>query len=55
MGPNTKRYNDFLETYKKAYPDLKKARSLEKAQQLWIGVKNNLTQALPDYRKENAS
>ena len=42
MDPNTKRYNDFVNAYKKAYPDLKKAVPLEKAQKLRIDVKNDV-------------
>ena len=39
MDPNTKRHNDFLNAYRKAYPDLKKAVQLEKAQKLWNDIK----------------
>ena len=38
MSPNTKWCNDFVNVYKKACPDLKKAVQLEKAQKLWNDV-----------------
>ena len=41
MDPNTKRYNDLVSTYKKAYPDLKTAFPEQKAQILWNDVKND--------------
>ena len=40
INPNTERYNDFLNAYKKAFPDLEKAVQPEKAQKLWNDVKN---------------
>ena len=43
IDPNTKRYNDFVNAYKIAYPDLKKVVQLEKAQKVWNDVKNDLT------------
>ena len=43
IDPNTKRCNDFVNAYKKAYPDLKKVVQLEKAQKVWNDVKNDLT------------
>ena len=55
MDPNTKRYNDFVNTYKKAYPDVKKVVQLEKAQKLCNGVKNDLTtfeETLADLQKK---
>ena len=41
MDPNTKRYNDLVSAYKKAYPDLKTALQLQKAQILWNDIKND--------------
>ena len=41
MDPNTKRYNDLVSAYKKAYPDLKTALQVQKAQILWDDVKND--------------
>ena len=41
MDPNTKKYNDLVSTYKKAYPDLKTAFPEQKAQILWNDVKND--------------
>ena len=41
MDPNTKRYNDLVSAYKKAYPDLKTALQVQKAQILWNDVKND--------------
>ena len=41
MDPNTKRYNDLVSAYKKAYPDLKTALQEQKAQILWNDVKND--------------
>ena len=41
MDPNTKRYNDVQSAYKKAYPDLKTALQVQKAQILWNDVKND--------------
>ena len=43
MYPIIKRHNDFVNAYKKAYPDLKKAVQLEKTQKPWDYVKNDLT------------
>ena len=40
INPNTERYNDFLNAYKKAFPGLKKEVQPEKAQKLWNDVKN---------------
>ena len=55
MDPNTERYNDFVNAYKKAYLDLKKTVQLEKAQKLWNDVKNDLTkfeETLTDLQKK---
>ena len=55
MDPSTKRYNDFVNAYKKAYPDLKKAVQLEKALKLWNDVENDLTkfeETLADLQKK---
>ena len=41
MDRNTKRYNDLVSAYKKAYPDLKTALQEQKAQILWNDVKND--------------
>ena len=41
MDPNTKRYNDLVSAYKKAYHDLKNALQVQKAQILWNDVKND--------------
>ena len=41
MDPNTKRYNDLISAYKKAYPDLKIALQVQKAQILRNDVKND--------------
>ena len=43
MYPNTKRCNDFVNAYNKAYPDLKKVVELEKVWKLWNSVKNDLS------------
>ena len=40
INPNTERYNNFLNAYKKAFPGLKKEVQPEKAQKLWNDVKN---------------
>lgn len=39
IDPNTNKWNDFVNTCKKVYPDLKKEVKLEKAQNLWNNVK----------------
>ena len=55
MDPSTKRFNDFVNAYKKAYPDLKKAVQLEKALKLWNDVENDLTkfeETLADLQKK---
>ena len=41
MDPNTKKYNDVVSAYKKAYPDLKTALQVQKTQILWNHVKND--------------
>ena len=41
MDPNTKRYNDLVSAYKKAYPDLKTTLQVQKAQIFWNDVKND--------------
>ena len=41
MDPNTKRYNDLVSAYKKAYSDLKTALQVLKPQILWNDVKND--------------
>ena len=41
MDPNTKRYNDLVSAYKKAYSDLKTALQVQKPQILWNNVKND--------------
>ena len=41
MDPNTNRYNDLVSVYKKAYPDLKPALQVQKAQILRNDVKND--------------
>ena len=41
MDPNTKRLNDLVSAYKKAYPDLKTVLQVQKAHILWNDVKND--------------
>ena len=41
MDPNTKRYNDLVSAYKKAYPDPKIELHVQKAQIFWSDVKND--------------
>ena len=41
MDPNTKRSNDLVSAYKKAYPDPKTALQVQKAQIFWNDVKND--------------
>ena len=43
MDPNTKRYDDLVSAYKKAYPGLKTALQVQKAHILWNDVKNDST------------
>ena len=56
MDPNTKRYNDLVSAYKKAYPDLKTALQVQKAQILWNDVKNDSKKyedTLVDFRRRS--
>ena len=41
MDPNTKRHDDLVSAYKKAYPDLKTVLQVQKAQILWNDIKND--------------
>ena len=41
VDPNTKRYDDLVSAYKKAYPDLKIELHVQKAQIFWKDVKND--------------
>lgn len=41
MDTNSKRYNNLVTAYKKAYPDVKKALQFERAQKLWNNIKND--------------
>lgn len=43
MDPNTNKYNDFENTCKKVYLDLKEELKLEKTQKLWDNVKEDFT------------
>ena len=55
IDPNTNKWNDFVNTCKKVYPDLKEEVKLEKAQKLWNNVKNDLTKfgkTLADLQKK---